>query len=125
MVLFLFSPLGCGGETHYPVEGSVSVDGTPLAKGTVVLWAEKPSAEQPSGDVENGKFKVLTKGKPGAPEGKYKVTVSGKEEVDSTKPFKTKLVIPPAYREQAKTPLTVQVGPSQATTNVDWPVKSK
>ena len=125
MLLFLLAPLGCGGETLYPVEGTISVDGTPLAKGSVTLWAEKPSAEQPGAEVENGKFRVMTKGKAGAPEGKYKITVNGKEEIDSTKPFKTQLAIPLAYREQAKTPLTVQVGPSGATTNVDWSLKSK
>jgi hypothetical protein len=122
-VPFLASLIGCGGDKLYPVEGTVTVDGTPLAKGSVVLWSEKPSAEQPSADVENGKFTIMTKGKPGAPEGNYKVTVNGKEEIDSTKPFKTKLVIPPAYREQAKTPLTVQV--TSAPKTVELAVKSK
>ncbi|MFO0864080.1 MAG: hypothetical protein U0744_05400 [Gemmataceae bacterium] len=125
LALLFLIPAGCGGEKLYPVEGTISVDGTPLAKGAVVFWSEKPSADQPAGDVENGKFTIMTKGKTGAPEGTYKVTVSGNEEIDSTKPFKTKMIIPAAYREQAKTPLTVQVSPSSTPKSVEFAVKSK
>src|SRR4051794_16344296 len=87
-LLFLGAIVGCGGgESLYPVEGNLAVDGTPLAKGPVTLWPEGAAShgEPPAGEVQNGKFKVFTKGRAGAPEGKYKVTVSANEEVDSTK----------------------------------------
>ena len=72
---------GCGGkgEVLVPVEGQVTVDGKPLATGTVVLHPDKgkgnTTMHEPRGEVEaGGKYKVVTGTKTaGAPPGWYSI----------------------------------------------------
>jgi hypothetical protein len=104
---------GCGGPTLYSVEGDVVVDDKPLAKGRVVLWPDSGKGNtftgQPSGEVENGKFKIMTEGRNGAPAGWYKVTVTSADIPDSSKATTTSSAIGPDYREAGKTPLKLEV----------------
>jgi hypothetical protein len=51
---------GCGGapaQNRAPVEGEVSFDGKPLAKGTVTFTPEKQGTSG-SGDIVDGQFKI-------------------------------------------------------------------
>ncbi len=73
---------GCGGGPSLAkVEGKVAFkNGTPLKGGSLILWAEGGKTEgakgQPTGTIAvDGTFKVVTEGRPGAPVGRYKVTV--------------------------------------------------
>jgi len=103
---------GCGPTLH-SVEGEITVDEKPLAKGNVVLWPDSAKGNsftgQPTGEVENGKFRVMTQGKVGAPAGWYNVTVSSSEKIDSTKVDAIKEPIGPSFREASKTPLKIEV----------------
>lgn len=67
--------MGCGGDKKlYPVEGVVTLDGDPLEGATVTFTREGATA---SGLTSaSGKFKLLTAGQEGVPEGTYKVTVT-------------------------------------------------
>ena len=69
---------GCGGSTMpkiYPVTGTVTWKGEPLADATVSFV---PSVGAPSDGKTDaqGKFTIMTNGKPGARAGACKVTVS-------------------------------------------------
>jgi hypothetical protein len=112
LVLVFGAVAGCGPSLQ-PVEGDVSVNGSPLAKGNVVFWPDAAKGNtfpnNPTGEVVDGKFKIMTQGKPGAPAGAYKVTVNSSEIPDSTKVTEFKNPIPEKYREAAKTPLTIEV----------------
>ena len=78
LLLFLL-PAGCGSDTLYPVEGSVTFNGQPARGATVVFFPEGDdslTAVVPSGGVgDDGTFTISTNGKPGAPAGKYRVVV--------------------------------------------------
>src|SRR5262249_56251009 len=68
--------VGCGspGETFLPVEGRVTFNGKPLTKGTVVLYPDagkgNASKHEPRGGIEaDGRYKIFTPPKAGAPPG--------------------------------------------------------
>ena len=105
---------GCSfGPSLHPVEGKVTVDEKPLPKGTVTLWPMKekgnPFAGQPSGDVDNGNFKMMTKGSAGVPAGWYKATISDNAIPDSTKPDAIKNSIGEVFRDPARSTLLIEV----------------
>lgn len=71
---------GCGGPTLYPVTGKVMVNSKPAVGALVVLFPEgnkpDPKFAPPSATVgADGTFSLMTAGKPGAPAGKYVVTI--------------------------------------------------
>jgi predicted small lipoprotein YifL len=121
----LFSPLalaglfvlvvlaGCGkpGPKTVPVQGKVTVGDQPVQEGNVSFIpasATEAKAGMSAGQIKNGEYTIYTSGKEGAPEGKYKVTVTpsmvptgGKG--PPTAPFNKK------YRDVQSTPLTIDV----------------
>ncbi|MBI2806811.1 MAG: hypothetical protein HYX68_17670 [Planctomycetes bacterium] len=103
---------GCSSGQH-PVEGELTINGKALPKGTVTLWpdaAKKNTATViPTGEVENGRYRVMTNGRAGAPPGWYKVTIASSEIPDSTKIDKVKDSVPEKFRSAEKTPLAIEV----------------
>jgi len=74
---------GCGGPKMVPVEGTVKVGNQPLTKGEVTFHPDVEAGntvklpDPPRGKIDSsGKYSLMTGGKPGAPVGKYKVTVN-------------------------------------------------
>jgi hypothetical protein len=99
-------------QQRYPVEGKVTLDGHPLKTGTVLFWTDAKAERSglPRGDIRtDGSYSLHTGGAEGAPAGTYKVTVSAEEIPDSTKPEKSKLLVPKKYMQPDTTPLTVKV----------------
>jgi hypothetical protein len=106
---------GCGdGVSRLPVEGTVLVDGVPLRgmKGAVVFIPEKSegndSPPNAVGDIDTeGRYRLFTTGKPGAPAGHYKVVVGagppGAERDES------RLAVHPRYAVESNTPLRQEV----------------
>src|SRR5205823_1414977 len=83
--MFCLFVAGCGDGigTRYPVEARVLVDGEPLTgmTGKVIFVPDKDKGNKTpvnaGGDIDaEGRYKLSTKGKPGAPAGWYKVVVS-------------------------------------------------
>jgi hypothetical protein len=67
--------------TRYPVSGTVTYNGKPLEKGVINFVPDDPKSVGASGEIENGSYVLSTGGgKDGARAGKYKVTVSAKED---------------------------------------------
>ena len=113
----LLGLLGCGGQNTggLPVSGKVTVNGQPLAKGSLTFHPMKdnPTKATPTGTIENGQYTIYTNGKPGAPPGKYKVTIVSQEEVDSTKAtLGTKSNVHPSFSDPEQTKLNVEVSTS-------------
>src|SRR5262245_13427085 len=78
--------VGCGGPTLYPVEGRVLLGDKPLAQGEVpghvVLFPDGADGPQipgkltPIGSIDKeGNYRIYSGSRPGAPAGKYRVTV--------------------------------------------------
>ena len=82
----VLTALGCGGggPTYkvVPVEGKITVDGVPMSSGSPVAFVPDASKNNTLQVVPNamttadGSYKLLTEGRPGAPPGWYKVTIS-------------------------------------------------
>jgi len=88
VVALTWLSLGCsGGEQLLPVEGTAYVDGRPLKNGSLLF---KPDASkgnngtlEPAAQIgADGKYKLYTTQKPGAPPGWYKVIVIATEPID-------------------------------------------
>lgn len=123
VVIVFVSGCSKGVETNF-VEGTVSLDGAPLAEATVTIVPTSNAGEVASGfSDDNGKFTLTSQsgqGGGGALEGEYLVTVS-KVEV-TTIPSKTenpddektesKELLPAIYQDMEKSPLraTIQKG---------------
>jgi hypothetical protein len=66
---------------RYPVSGTVSYNGKPLEKGTISFVPDDPKDVGANGAIENGSYTLSTGGNnDGARAGKYKVTISAKED---------------------------------------------
>jgi hypothetical protein len=76
----------CGGVDdglgkRYSVSGNVTYNGNPLAKGKISFVPEEATGVGASGIIENGSYKLSTGAEnDGARAGKYKVTVTAKED---------------------------------------------
>lgn len=127
--LLIWACLGCGssGPELAPVTGTVSIDGTPLKKGTIVFESEgnRPA----NGRIEDGKIVEVTtfnKGD-GVPVGSHKVAVFALEETstvetsDPSQPTATgsnymgtgKSLIPDKYNNPDTSGLTAEVEAGQ------------
>jgi hypothetical protein len=93
IVAAIFSPMatmivGCGTDDglgkRFPVSGTVTYNGAPLAKGKISFVPEdtaKAAGVGATATIENGEYKLSTGGgEDGARAGKYKVTVTAKED---------------------------------------------
>ena len=75
--------LGCGSAKTAPVAGTVTLDGAPVAKGTIIF--ESPGNRPATGQIEDGQIVNVTTFEPGdgVPMGEHKVAVSIVEEAAS------------------------------------------
>jgi hypothetical protein len=83
-------PAGVG--TTVPVEGQLKVGDTPLTTGTVAFHPLKAKGNDlphtPGAEIQtDGKFRLVTATKPGAPPGWYKVVVVSSEPPNASDPF--------------------------------------
>jgi len=128
----MISLLGCGesGPSAVAVSGKVTVDGTIWTKGAVrfVPDAEKgnTSTREGTGTIgTDGKYAVSILGKPGAPLGWYKVSVSSGEIPDSANPKASKPPFPARFGEPDKSGLQVEVVRTPASGAYDLKVTTK
>ena len=117
---------GCGNDLPqqktYPVTGSVTLDGRPLAGATVVFHAVDKSnfkwGELPQGTTDQqGKFKLFTySSEDGAPVGEYTVAIelappSQDEGDDQVKWDRSRPRLPDRYLDPAKSGFKVRIEP--------------
>lgn len=76
----------CGGADdglgqRFPVSGTVTYNGNPLAKGKISFVSDDPQGVGATATIEDGAYTLSTGGQgDGARAGKYKVTVTAKED---------------------------------------------
>jgi hypothetical protein len=108
---------GCGatGEKLTPVVGKVTVNGAPLATGSVSFHPDtqkgNTTAHIPVGTLDSqGNYKLTSADKEGAPLGWYKVTVSAQEPIDVKNPYAPpKHLIDPKFSDASTSGLEVEV----------------
>jgi hypothetical protein len=108
---------GCGepGPDLHEVEGVARLEGSPLTDGSVSLRPDGTGGtfEQPTGSISpDGSFRVYTRGRPGAPPGRYRVVVFSNEPpsgATAAHPGMPRSVVPLRYNDPVKTPLLVEV----------------
>jgi hypothetical protein len=121
---------GCG-PSLAPVSGKVTLtNGNPVTTGTVTYKPDKAkgntSTAEARGEINSsGEYTLTTDGKPGAPPGKYKVTVYSAEP-PSNDPAKMtakqKYFVNPTFADAGTTPLEKEVVTSPAAGAYDLKV---
>jgi len=106
---------GGGGPALAPVSGRVTVNNKPVTSGWVTFKPDKAKGNtfggEPMGEINaQGEYTLSTNGKPGAPLGPYKVTVSssGPTPPDNTK-VKVQNQLNTTYLHPDTTPLEAVV----------------
>jgi hypothetical protein len=111
---------GPGGEPFHPVEGRVALAGGRSPFPGSVSFRPDPargntSKHHPTAELDpDGRFRLVTAGRPGAPPGWYKVLVFSAEKVGDGPyggPTLPKWRTSPRYTDEATTPLAVEVVP--------------
>ncbi|QDU98900.1 hypothetical protein Pla8534_68110 [Lignipirellula cremea] len=100
------------GPELVPVAGRVIVGGKPAPRGSVTLYAEDADASYtPIGSIADGAYAVYVNGKPGAPPGKYRVTVFVQEapQAGAGHGSLPRSLVETRYNQKMKTPLTLEV----------------
>jgi hypothetical protein len=111
LALFL-AVVGCGDSSGvgrtFPVKGAVTLDGNPISAGVVQFLPEggSGSGHSPMAMIKDGTYELTTNGKPGAPPGDYKVTVSTNTPAAMTGGGPK---VPKLYESAASTRLQVKV----------------
>jgi hypothetical protein len=135
---------GCGGDglNLAPVEGVVTLDGTPVGDAGVVFSPVDPAQGPPASGATNsqGHFTLMTNNREGAPIGEHKVTISKAdpfgeqvsleqlEDPDFVRRrgrivFKTKHFLPPKYADITSSELTATVEDTDNTFQFDLSAK--
>src|SRR5258708_1368330 len=125
LAVLVFAAAGCGGG-HAAMEGTVTLDDTPVDGGVISLFPDKGTAKGDVGHAEivNGKSSLSK----GPPPGKYRVEIvwykkTGKQVVGSDPPNKedeTIQVIPEKYNKSSE----LKVELTSGSNTHDYPLKS-
>jgi hypothetical protein len=117
LTLGLFGLSGCGYKPKLPplaqVSGTVTLDGKPLARGTVqfVPDSSKGTAGTPAvGYIDaNGHYELTTANVPGAIIGMHRIGVESRKEMEPTGVSWTPSLIPEKYSNPNASGLTAEV----------------
>ena len=116
--------VGCGGTYDASVKGVVTLNGSPLARGTVKFIPEGAGSSA-YGQIEgDGSYSMMTGREAGLPSGSYAVTIVANEASTPSSnpaapPTPGKPITPAWYRDQASTPLKQKVEPGKNTINLE------
>ncbi len=123
-LLFLSGCSGGEGESlpRQSISGTVTLDGTPLAGGTIQFLPVAEEGAQAFGEIENGQFTIAQDA--GPTPGKYKVVISSvkgpggiaPDEEPGPMSERPKEAIPPEYNQNTTLEATIAAGPSEPLT---------
>lgn len=111
---------GCGGsgtDRFLSVEGTVRYQGKPLSRGAVIFSADaekgNKTLHEPRGSIDaDGRYKITTHPREGAPAGWYKVGVLATEPSDAKNPYSLpRSLIPEEYGKPDQSQLRLEVRP--------------
>lgn len=135
LLLTLLAGAGCGKSDVVPVSGTVTLDGSPLARATVVFEPDSDAKEPGPGSTgvtdENGRFtlQIATTNAPGAIVGKHRVRITAYEgdtdppssDPNAAKSVFRKPILPPEYNGQTRLAFEV---PAKGTTDANFNLTS-
>ena len=115
---------GCGGAYDATVSGLVTLNSTPLPRGTVKFTPEQSGSSGYGLIDESGSYTIMTGREEGLPTGQYIVTVVANEPSvpsanPSAPPTPGKPITPVWYRDSAQSPLKYTVEPGKNEINLD------
>ncbi len=127
-VLCLFFLAGCSGsdvaaiKNLVPVSGSVSLENEPLESGTVFFLPEEPAGQPATGQINNGKFTMLTTvDAQGVVAGKYAVRIESRDTPEPSPkdlyPKPGPSLIPEKFTDPKTSGLTVDVESGMSAIN--------
>lgn len=109
---------GCGraGPALLPVEGEVTYQGQPLKTGSLVFHPDAAKGNNspltPSGTIgPDGRYKLFTQERAGAPPGWYKVGIVA-QEAPPNDPYAMRSLIPPRYADPQTSGIAIEVSPN-------------
>jgi hypothetical protein len=112
--------VGCGrsGPTLVPVEGQVTFQGQPLKTGSLLFQPDaakgNSSTLTPSGTIgPDGRYKLYTQERPGAPPGWYKVGIVA-QEAPPNDPYAMRSLIPQRYGDPQTSGISIEVSANAA-----------
>lgn len=115
LCVVLAGAFGCGrsGPALVPVEGQVTFQGRPLKTGSLVFQPDaakgNASTSTPSGTIgPEGRYKLYTQEKPGAPPGWYKVGIVA-QEAPPNDPYAMRSLIPQRYADPQTSGISIEV----------------
>ena len=123
LVGVVWAAAGCGERKDHllPVAGKVTLDGKPLAGGSVSFRPDgsrgNATLHHPTGRIDPaGNFQLISGGRKGAPPGWYKVLVfaADRGEPRSGHHEPLRLLVPEKYTRERDTDLAVEVVPAPA-----------
>jgi hypothetical protein len=119
--LVLGALVGCaGGKNQVPVKGKVTLNGTPLASGSVSYHPDEAKGTRSQvlavGPInEQGEYALSASNKEGCPPGHYKVTVNAGVPSDPKNQYSLpKSIIHRKFADPRTTPLSIEVKPDAA-----------
>jgi hypothetical protein len=114
--------IGCGGGDWGYVQGVVTLGGSPIGPGTLILEPADPESgirAITASFGEDGRFELKSGAdEPGVPAGEYRVRIFTDEQAAPTQPSK----IPRRYSDYSTSGLTANVQPGDNT--IDFELKS-
>jgi hypothetical protein len=120
--------IGCGGGDRSSVSGTVTLDGEPVTKGSILFDPVESREVKPVGLIENGSYSLTSE--TGPKPGKHKVEIRWAKPTGKQVPVKddppnmideTKEAVPAKYN--TSTELTVEITPG--SNRHDFPLTSK
>ncbi len=124
---------GCGGDgmKRLPVEGTVTVGGKPLRKGTVILHPDDAKGNTLTTDAQGlidaeGHYSAYVGGKAGVPAGWYRIAVNAAEDPDPKAPYKPPVwLVPERYGNWRTADLAFEVVEKPAAGAYDLKLDAK
>jgi hypothetical protein len=123
--LLLATVAGCGGTYNSSVDGTVTLDGNPVPRGTVTYHPTAPGPGAYARVEEDGSYTVRTGREEGLPAGEYQVTVIASEppavsqSAGGGPPPAGKPITPPWYRAKESSGLKFTVEPGSNEINLE------
>ncbi len=119
---------GCGGPPRAQVRGKVTVDGKPLANGSIEFFPADGKGQTAGVAIQNGEYQVETS------PGEMKVSINGTEVVGKQKAYDTpdspmidivRNAVPARYNAQSELRKTLNAGPNEVNFDLTGDAKKK
>ncbi|MEO0530086.1 MAG: hypothetical protein AAF266_05840 [Planctomycetota bacterium] len=104
--------------------GTITLDGNPVPPGVVIFAAEKPGAGASKGNIEDGRYVIITRHERGLDPGKYRVAVRVFDKGTPPAPGERQMaklapLVPEKYLDPKTSGLEYEVKPGSNEINIE------